>query len=253
MTLNVPPPARGSSGLARLDLADLLLILILSLGGVRLLGLLIGAGASDTAALPDQEDESIAGLVIALFSLQCAIFVSSLYLVAVRGRGVSWSELGLRRPNAPWRFRAVVATMAAFPLVGLVNGIVAGLIGRVPENPQLEIIAPTVVSGAGAFGMLLTLAVVVPIAEELLFRGLLYAWLRERIGLRPAMLISALAFSLLHGIAWLIPAFAMLGLILAWVYERSDSLWAPIVTHGLFNATSTGLVFLAARSGLLPG
>ncbi len=250
MTLQFPSPPSGGRRLAAIDPADLLLILILSLGGARLLGLIVGMSASP--ALPDQEPGSPAVVVITLFILQNMILLAAIYTVAIRGCGVAWSDLGLRPASVPWRRRAILATLAAFPLVGLVNALVASLIGQLPNNPQLQVIAPTGVSLGGAIGMILTLGVIVPIAEELLFRGLLYGWLRDRLGIQPAMVISALCFSLLHGIIWLIPAVAMLGLILAWVYEKSDSLWASITTHGLFNTISTTFLYVALQSGVLP-
>lgn len=247
------PPAGPQVGarLGALDATDLLLVLILSLGGVRLLGLVVGAALGSAVELPDQAAEPAPTLLITLFALQCVILVSALHLVAIRGKGLSWSDLGLARPQGPWLRRAVVAAIAAFPLVYFVNALVAGMLGDVPENPQLQAIAPAAVSWGSTIGMLLTLGVAVPIAEELIFRGLLYGWLRHRFGLLPAMVFSALCFSLLHGIVWLTPALAMLGLLLAWIYERSGTLWAPIVTHGLFNVLSTLLLYSALNSGVL--
>ena len=253
--MTFPPLGRpsGRPPVATLDLSDLLLVVILSLGSARLLGLLIGASAGPSDPLAEPAPGAPAAMVaIALFAVQSLILVIAIHLVVIRGRGLAWADLGLRRPAVPWVRRAVFATLAAFPLVGLVNAIVASLIGYVPENPQLDIVAPAGISWTTALAMLFALGVVVPIAEELMFRGLLFGWLRSRLGLRPAMAISALCFSLLHGIAWLIPAIFVLGLILAWVYEKSGSLWAAITTHGLFNMISTVLLFAAQQSGALP-
>lgn len=249
-----PHPGQGPIGarLAVLDGADLLLVLILSLGGLRLLSLVIGGAGNPSVQLPDQTVGPSAVLLISLFVLQCVIMVGALHLVAIRGRALTWSDLGLRRPRGPWLRRAVVAAVMAFPLVYLVNALVVGLLAEVPENPQIQVIAPAASSWASALGMLLTLGIAVPIAEELIFRGLLYGWLRHRLGLAPALVISSLCFSLLHGIVWLTPALAVLGLLLAWVYESNGSLWAPITTHGLFNVLSTLVLYSALNSGALP-
>lgn len=84
--------------------------------------------------------------------------------------------------------------------------------------------------------LLLALAVVFgPIAEELFFRGLVYGWLRVRIGVRGGLLISSLLFAALHmdGVAF-VPILG-LGLLFGWVYERTGSLVAPIAIHIFHN------------------
>ncbi|PIQ82305.1 MAG: hypothetical protein COV76_04330 [Candidatus Omnitrophica bacterium CG11_big_fil_rev_8_21_14_0_20_64_10] len=88
----------------------------------------------------------------------------------------------------------------------------------------------------------LLVAVVGPVAEELFFRGLLYGWLRSRIGIFRGLLVSAFFFALLHGqVVAFFPILA-LGLLLGWVYERSGSLAAPIAVHVFHNS---GMLFLA--------
>ncbi len=82
-------------------------------------------------------------------------------------------------------------------------------------------------------------AIVAPIAEEIIFRGLLYAWLRKRLRPIAAALISGLLFAAVHhDLGGFVPL-AIVGIVLAMVFERSGTLWAAIITHGLFNLTST--------------
>ena len=71
---------------------------------------------------------------------------------------------------------------------------------------------------------------------------------------RWAAAISGLGFAVLHGVWWLIPALLLLGVVLALVYERSGSIWAAAITHGLFNSFTTVLLYLALATGIeLPG
>lgn len=237
------PPPPGPAAVSRLELSDLLLVIILALGGTRLLGiLLLGGGEIPTSSW----------LIPPALLVQSGIMTAAIYIVAIQGRGLSWGDLGLRPGPRPWRKRAILAAVAAFPLVGLVNTMVGSAIGETPVNPQFQIVAPAGFSWPMLIAMLITLGIVVPIAEELLFRGVLYGWLRARWGAGPAMVVSAIGFAGLHGIVWLIPAIAVLGLLLAWVYEKSGSLWASIMTHGIFNAISTTLLYVAIGSGVLP-
>ena len=89
-----------------------------------------------------------------------------------------------------------------------------------------------------------------PLAEEILFRGILYRWLRAHMNVPLAAVISALGFSVLHGVPTLIPAIAALGVGLALIYEASGSLWTAVLTHALYNTLTLVLLFGLFRAGL---
>jgi len=97
--------------------------------------------------------------------------------------------------------------------------------------------------------VVLAIVVIAPIAEELFFRGIVFnAWLRET-GRVPAYVGSAALFALIHlSLASLLPIF-LLGLALAWVYERTGTLLAPIVMHATVNGISVAAA-LAFRFGV---
>ena len=80
--------------------------------------------------------------------------------------------------------------------------------------------------------------VIVPIAEELIFRGLVYRRLREYSQVGWAAFISALIFGIYHGnLVQGVYAFC-LGLLLVYVYERYHSMLAPILLHAAANILS---------------
>ena len=88
--------------------------------------------------------------------------------------------------------------------------------------------------------MIALVTVVVPVVEEVMYRGLLQESMR-RAGARPwpAVVLTSILFALAHVAA--VQPHALIGLFvfglgLGWAYERTGRLWAPIVMHGLFNA-----------------
>lgn len=89
----------------------------------------------------------------------------------------------------------------------------------------------------------LCVAILGPIIEEILFRGFLQGWLREKGSKNLAIIITAIVFTLFHyevslgisNIELLIPLFIM-GLSLSYLKEREESLLAPIGLHIAFNA-----------------
>ncbi len=96
------------------------------------------------------------------------------------------------------------------------------------------------------------IAGVAPITEELFFRGFVFAGLRSRWSLWPAAIVSGLVFGLVHaptGITAVIPL-AVLGIALCWLYDRTGSLWPPVIAHVINN--SLALVVISTDSGVVP-
>lgn len=242
-------PSLGPGGRPRLPLdgSDLLLILILNLAAARVIGVFAAGLSAGPAPRLDT-----AGAVILVLGLHSLCVVGAVHLVAVRGRGVAWSDLGLRPPPRRWYARALLLAVASFVLVSAVNALVGILLGEMPDNPQFEMVGPAGRTPQGAFGMLVMVGAIVPFVEELLFRAILYAWLRRRWGVAASALASGLCFAVLHGIAWLIPAITLLGALLAVIYERSGSLWPAVITHGIFNSITIILLYSVMSSGLAP-
>ncbi len=92
-----------------------------------------------------------------------------------------------------------------------------------------------------------------PVAEELIFRGLVQKRLKEGWGARAGILLSAFLFGAYHGnMVQFIYAFLM-GLVLAALYEKTHTILAPIAAHMASNAWSAfgGQLFIAV-SGILP-
>jgi membrane protease YdiL (CAAX protease family) len=89
------------------------------------------------------------------------------------------------------------------------------------------------------------IVIVAPLSEELFFRGFMYAGLRRSLPLWPAALVSALVWGSLHlggGNVGVAVQLSIFGVILAWLYERSGTLWAPIFAHMLNNTIAFTLL-----------
>ena len=91
----------------------------------------------------------------------------------------------------------------------------------------------------------LNIIVVVPIFEEIVFRGLFYKLLRSYFSIVPSMLISSIIFSIVHENILVLIVLFSLGLILCYSYERNKSIIYPIVIHSLFNLLMLLLILYA--------
>ncbi len=83
-----------------------------------------------------------------------------------------------------------------------------------------------------------TVVAVAPLAEEIIFRGLLYRLTSSLWGVAPAALISALVFGIVHGEPWFLFGLIGVGLMLAFIYETTRSVTACWVAHAVHNSIS---------------
>jgi membrane protease YdiL (CAAX protease family) len=110
-------------------------------------------------------------------------------------------------------------------------------------------------SGGGWVPLVLAMVVLVPLAEETVFRGLLQTMLERRHGTNAAVLWGALIFALGHFNPWGFPSILLGGLVLSYAFRASRSLWLPLLLHAAANATmvlsTTGLSLSVRTAAVL--
>jgi membrane protease YdiL (CAAX protease family) len=132
----------------------------------------------------------------------------------------------------------------------IVHNFILTLLGIDPQGKEIFNIFNSIKSPVWLF---LAAVIVAPVVEEIFFRGFLFQGFRKRYGWLPALLLSSFIFAAAHlDLASLIPTF-ILGIILTYMYHRSNSLWPGIIFHFLINATSTlAVYFITQFPGLIP-
>jgi membrane protease YdiL (CAAX protease family) len=173
---------------------------------------------------------AIGGLV------QYAIILAIVLAIA---RGIAPATLGLVQPRS-WRQAAarVAAALVAIWVVGAILNIwlQAGKEqGLVPSGWDSSRAAPFVAN-------FVVVAGVAPFVEELTYRGLGFAAVRDAFGPGAAIVVTALAFGLAHGLFVALPVLTIFGLVLAWVRHATGSIYPTIALHALFN----GIALIAA-------
>jgi membrane protease YdiL (CAAX protease family) len=91
----------------------------------------------------------------------------------------------------------------------------------------------------------ISVVLLAPVAEELLFRGIIYTSLKEAGHPVGAVLVSSLIFGAVHGSLALMLPLTVLAVVLVWLYEKTGSIIAPIIMHATFNAINFALIKLA--------
>lgn len=142
----------------------------------------------------------------------------------------AWSSV-----SVPYFFLSILAILSC----GFVVSVITDFMKWIPNimEQSFDILQ-------SGWGGILAIAIVGPIAEELLFRGAITEILLRKYSPTKAILISSLLFGVCHiNPAQMLPAF-LIGILLSWVYYKTGSLIPCIVMHVLNNSLS---VYLSSR------
>lgn len=227
----------------------------LMVGMGLVLGVIVGGTSATAEPAPETVEMGVGGLVA-----QMAVMVIPLIglVWACRG-GRSWAQVrqdvGLTSGSGVVREfgYGVLTWCAAVPLaaVGFVMAFVLSALTGQSVSDATHPIQEAIAEGGVAvrIALLVLAAVFAPLVEEIVFRGVLYRHLRERLGvLGPfasfmmAALASSALFAAIHpqGIVFA-PILAGLGFAFCIARELRGSLIAPMVAHGINNALIVGL------------
>lgn len=92
--------------------------------------------------------------------------------------------------------------------------------------------------------MVIMVVIVAPVTEECCFRGFIYNILKQKSNIFWAALASSVLFSAVHAsLAQFVPLF-LFGLVQCFFYEKTRTLWMPVIFHMLFNGISSIAILL---------
>jgi len=217
-------------------LVDFLVVIVL-LAMLLVGGIFSNIFAATRTGAPADTDTQIVN-----FSVSLCLYGAILALVhlMVRGRQSDWGTAfgfsSTRQLSAV--LMALGVTCIVLPIawyLGILSVQVMEMFRlRAVPQPSVQVLQTTVAAGPQVF--LAFLAVVVaPVTEELLFRGILYPFVKQRGFPRLALWGTAVLFGALHLNLMTFVPLTFLGLVLAWLYDTTDNLLAPIFAHSLFN------------------
>lgn len=148
-------------------------------------------------------------------------------------------------------FLGVLTWLVAFPLVVLISEASDLLLGMLFGPIDYEQNAVVYLKSAQEVSWIALIAffgivLIAPVMEEFLFRGVLQSYLKKKLGVRSAIIFTALIFALFHvsasqgyGNISLVSSLFIFALFLGFIYERQGSLLASIGLHMTFNTIST--------------
>lgn len=217
-------------------------LLLAGYAGIVLSFVLIGAEG-------DPREDSSAALISSVASLGFTIWLGAAVLILATRRDIPLAGLGFREPKSPVKWISIgvlgsYGIMVAYALVvfGLEEATGSDLSrfteGNVPDDLAFN---------SGVWTVLgLSVLVAAPVCEELFFRGFVFRAIQQHWGAGAGIVVSGLIFGSIHLEPSVIAPFWAVGMLLAWIYHRSGSLWTTIAAHAIFNGI--GFVALLAST-----
>jgi uncharacterized protein len=178
--------------------------------------------------------------VAAVSSLVFYVVLLGLVFGLARWRRVSLAQLGWRKAPPMWTVLAPAGYVAVAAVEFVLGAVTAVFAGTRTHSAQCDLVQYQL--GASATLVILHSVIVAPLVEETIFRGLVFPYLRRYWPFLPAALVSGAFFAAMHLEPRSLLAFTGLGVLFAWLRERTGSIWSSVILHATANAVALLLV-----------
>ncbi|QSH40465.1 type II CAAX endopeptidase family protein [Lentisphaerota bacterium ZTH] len=192
-------------------------------------------------------------VVIAL--LPPLLFITATMIILPVKYGFKRTIRGIRMRR--WRFSmiflsVVTALALMFFLAPLTISFKALLIKLgIPVQEPIFVQLLLHASGPCLWMLIFAVTVLAPIAEELMFRRFIFAFLVPYIGFLPALVFTAGLFAAVHNSLLQLPALFILGIAFQMTYLYYRSIWGGIILHSINNATAVAVLLISNYLGLI--
>ncbi len=209
--------------------------------GVMTAGLLRQFGVA-AFKLPD----SFANILLATLSFQGVTWL--LIFNFLKQHEVNWRDaFGLRNPKLDKSILLAVIVLAlVLPVILQLEQYSVRVLQIIGWPLEDERAVALIVNAKSAWlqGYLAFFAIVLaPVAEEFMFRGVLFPFIKQLGYPKLAWFGVSFLFALIHVNApTLVPLFVF-ALVLTWLYQKTDCLLAPIAAHSLFNTANLVILY----------
>lgn len=194
-----------------------------------------------------KSEESFAAILVATLCFHGVLL--GLLIPFLKYHQTGWGEaLGLRREGLGATFVQALSVLGVMlPVTWGLQWLGTEILTRLHWGAEAQVAVDLLLKApslALRVYLVIFAVVVAPVAEEFLFRGVLFPYIKQLGYPKLAWLAPSFVFALIHvNLPTFMPLF-VLALALTWLYERTGRLIANMAVHSLFNAVNVILLFV---------
>ncbi len=207
---------------------------------VALSFLIVNGYANSRGVNPEDQISVLVGLTGTLIAHGVGLLLINVFL---KQHQLTWAEaFGVQRNGASralllgW-FMAVLMLPVSWSLNLLSGWILEWFNGSADVQSSIKLLQKT-----QSFGQLAYFGVVAivfaPVFEELVFRGILYPFIKRLYARKVAIWVSSFLFAAIHWNAMTFVPLTVFAVVLCLLYETTETIFAPMFAHACFNAAN---------------
>jgi membrane protease YdiL (CAAX protease family) len=227
--------------------AEAVIQLVTGVFACMFLGVLTAGGLQQWGVPAFKSPDSLANILLLTLSFQGAAWI--LIFVFLHQHAVPWRDaFGFHQVHLKkCLLLAAGILILTLPVVLGLQFVSALALGKMGWSPEDQGAVDLLINAKSWWlrGYLVFFAVVLaPVAEESIFRGVLFPFFKQLGWPKLAWLGVSFLFALIHANAAAFVPLFVLALVLTWLYEKTDCLLAPIAAHSLFNMANLIILFV---------
>lgn len=178
------------------------------------------------------------------------VIVIAVLVMLLKLGNLSWQKIGLARPKLNVIYYIVVGIFAYYAIF-IVIALISQAVLPIDFNQKQEIGFDTTITGISLLCAFMSLVILPPLVEEILFRGYLYTKFKQVASVIWSTVFVSVLFGAAHlqigsgnSLLWFAAIDTMiLSFVLVYLREKSGNIWAGVGVHALKNLVAFTILF----------
>jgi len=186
-------------------------------------------------------------ITYASFIINGGLFLVTLgtFVFFLKKKKISWEEFGFGKISLNWVFFSLLLSFVIVFAGGFLSKVFSNLIGIESVGSFSKDVFGNNNLWLNLLNFKIIVPFVVPFTEELIFRGLIFKFIRQERSFIFSAVISSLLFSTMHLDLSSLPFTFLLGFATCFALEKSKSMIYPFLIHMGVNELAANMVFLS--------
>ncbi len=171
---------------------------------------------------------------IVLYGIQVLLMMGVVWFIALHKRKGRFRDLGIRYYSiGKTLWYTLISLIAIFAISFIYVFVMNSVFGIEAPASKIEILVKN--RSISNNILLIVVSFIGPVIEEVFFRGFLYSAFKKNWGVLPALFLSSVLFSIVHLQLYSFVPLMIIGWLLAYIFEKTKSLFPAIFLHGVYN------------------